>query len=284
MRPGIEPPISTTEPNSPMARAKARPPPLMMAGARVGNTMRRNVVRLLAPSEAAACSTSASASISTGCTARTTNGRVTKASATITPGCVALRCTLIGLCGPYSDNMTMLATMVGNANGRSISALTTLLPGKSSRTSTQAMRVPMTTLISATTTETTIVTRNASTAPGAVTASQKPLQPSSKEWKVNAANGSSTMMLSHNAAVETPSGPTEPLTRNQERSRVRNGDGGLLPASAPALVLGALTISSPCRKWSRYCRIRERTVPCRPVSSRPDPQSSTGCAAAGTRR
>ena len=46
----------------------------------------------------------------------------------------------------------MLATIVGSANGRSISALTTRLPGKSSRTSTQAMSVPMTALTTATTT------------------------------------------------------------------------------------------------------------------------------------
>ena len=48
----------------------------------------------------------------------------------------------------------MLATIVGSANGRSISALTSCLPRKSSRTSTQAISVPMTTLIRATTTET----------------------------------------------------------------------------------------------------------------------------------
>ena len=108
-----------------------------------------------APSEAAACSTSRSASISTGCTERTTNGSVTNASATIRPGWVALRWIPIGLSGPYSDSSTMLATMVGSANGRSISALTTRLPGNSSRTSTQAISVPMTTLITATTTDTT---------------------------------------------------------------------------------------------------------------------------------
>ena len=36
----------------------------------------------------------------------------------------------------------MPATIVGSANGRSMSALTTRLPGNSSRTSTQAISVP----------------------------------------------------------------------------------------------------------------------------------------------
>lgn len=72
----------------------------MIAGARVGSTTRRNVTRLEAPSEAAASSTSLSSSMSTGCTARTTNGSVTNASATASPQRVALRCTPIGLEGP----------------------------------------------------------------------------------------------------------------------------------------------------------------------------------------
>ena len=53
------------------------------------------------------------------------------------------------------------------------------LPGKSSRTSTHAMIVPITTLISATITETNNVTRNDAKATGAVTASQNPEIPSS---------------------------------------------------------------------------------------------------------
>ena len=71
----------------------------------------------------------------------------------------------------------MLATIVGSANGRSMRALTTRLPGKSSRTRTQAMSVPMTALTRATTTAATSVTRSDASATGAVTASQKPRQP-----------------------------------------------------------------------------------------------------------
>ena len=72
---GMLPPMSTTEPYSPTARAKASPVPLMIAGARVGSTTRRNVVRFEAPRDAAASSTSRSSSMRTGCTDRTTNGQ-----------------------------------------------------------------------------------------------------------------------------------------------------------------------------------------------------------------
>ncbi len=72
----------------------------------------------------------------------------------------------------------MLTTMVGRANGRSISALTTRFPGKSSRTSTQAMRVPITALINATTIETITVMRRVASAPGVVTAVTNPAIPS----------------------------------------------------------------------------------------------------------
>ena len=193
--------MSTTEPYSPMARAKASPVPLSTAGSSAGSTTDRKMVRLLAPSEAAACSTSRSASISTGCTERTTNGSVTKASATITPGWVALRWIPTGLCGPYSDSSTMLATMVGRANGRSMMALAQRLPGNSSRTSTQAISVPITALTSATTTEISTVTFSAASALGAVTASHQPARPSSNDLTVRAASGSSTMTLSHRVTM-----------------------------------------------------------------------------------
>ena len=49
-----------------------------------------------------------------------------------------------GLSGPYSASSVRPATIVGSANGRSISALTIRLPGNSSRTSTQATSVPIT--------------------------------------------------------------------------------------------------------------------------------------------
>ena len=62
--------------------------------------MRRNTVNWLAPSDSAACSISRSSSISTGCTARTTNGRVTNSSASTTDAWVKAMLTPTGLSGP----------------------------------------------------------------------------------------------------------------------------------------------------------------------------------------
>ena len=73
--------MSTTAPNSPTARANASATPESTAGSRFGKTILRKTPIGRAPSEAAASSISSSSSISTGCTARTTNGSVTNSSA-----------------------------------------------------------------------------------------------------------------------------------------------------------------------------------------------------------
>ena len=82
---GMLPEIRTSEPNSPIERAKASAIPERIAGRRFGRMIRRKVVSGPAPSEAAASSMSVSSSISTGCTERITNGRVTNSSAMTTP-------------------------------------------------------------------------------------------------------------------------------------------------------------------------------------------------------
>ena len=92
--------MRTTEPNSPMARAKARPAPASMAGATLGRTMRRSTTVLEAPREAAASSVSRSSSASTGWTERTEKGRVTKARAKRMPIRVPATLTPKGLPGP----------------------------------------------------------------------------------------------------------------------------------------------------------------------------------------
>ena len=125
-------------------------------------------------------------------------------------GRVALRCSPIGLRGPYSASSTMLATIVGSANGRSISALTKRLPGNSSRTSTHATSVPATTLTSATISEIPTVSTSAARAAGAEIASHRPATPLSSERVATAASGSRTMTLSHSVATPSPSGPTPP--------------------------------------------------------------------------
>ena len=81
---GMFPEMRTIEPNSPTALPNESAAPERIAGIRFGSTMRRNVWKLEAPSERAASSISWSSSSSTGWTARTTNGSVTKSSATTT--------------------------------------------------------------------------------------------------------------------------------------------------------------------------------------------------------
>ena len=111
--------------------------------------------------------------------------------------------------------------MVGSANGRSMSALTRLLPRKSSRTSIHATRVPMTTLTRATTADVPRVTRSAASAAGAVIASQNSPSPPDSPVNVMAASGSRTITLSHSTDTPMPRGPTAPVTR-----RIRAGSGG----------------------------------------------------------
>ena len=115
--------------------------------------IRRKIVNRLAPSEAAASSTSWSISASTGCTVRTMNGSVTNRNATKTAIRVLAMSTPSGLFGPYSDSSTRPATIVGSANGMSMSTSRTRLPKNRSRTSTQAISVPITTLTSVTASE-----------------------------------------------------------------------------------------------------------------------------------
>src|SRR5699024_4008644 len=117
---------------------------------------------------------------STGWTARTTNGNVTNATAAHTPQKVCCSSRPTGLDGPYRASSTIEATMVGSANGRSMAVSITRLPGKSSRTSTQAITVPITALTPVTASATARVTPSADSAAGAVTASTNPPGPPAK--------------------------------------------------------------------------------------------------------
>src|SRR6185312_5613202 len=147
----------------------------------------------------------------------------------------------MGLCGPYNASITTLATIVGNANGRSITASTIRLPGKLSRTSTQATRTPKTTLIAATTAEIVSVTRNESSADGDVTADTKSGQPPLADCHTIAASGSSTITDSHNIATPMRS------------DVVGRPPGGMPPygGSVSSGPMAAVTvIQSPvCRSW-----------------------------------
>ena len=82
---GMLPAMNTTEPYSPIARAKASANPVASAGRIAGKITRTNVCNREAPSVAAASSLSRSNAASTGCTERTTNGNPTKINAMTTP-------------------------------------------------------------------------------------------------------------------------------------------------------------------------------------------------------
>ena len=99
-------------------------------------------------------------------------------------------------------------------------ALTSALPRKSSRTSTHAISVPVTMLISATSAEIATVRISAARAAGAVIASHNSAGPPSSDLNTTAASGSRTMTLSHSVATPSPRGPTPPAL---ERARVRRG-------------------------------------------------------------
>src|SRR3954454_9541521 len=84
----------------------------------------------------------------------------------------------------------MLATIVGSANGRSMTALTAPLPRKSSRTRTQAMSTPVTTLMAVVSSDMTTVSVSADFACGDVIAGQNR---SVAAFAVSAAIGSATL-------------------------------------------------------------------------------------------
>src|SRR5215216_6126256 len=215
---GRFPDIRTTEPNSPSARPSARPAPETIAGARLGRITRRKIVGGRAPSDAAASSASRSSSISTGCTERTTNGSVTNSRAARTAQRVNAMLMPAGPFGPYRAKSVRPATIVGSANGRSISAFTKRLPGNSSRTSTQAISVPAAALTSATAIDMPIVSLNAETAWFELIAFQKPSRPRSVERATTAAKGSSTTTLSHATETQTSTGG-----RGRPRTRPTGG-------------------------------------------------------------
>src|SRR5215212_1717243 len=119
--------------------------------------------------------------------------------------------------------------MVGSANGRSIRELTKFLPGNSSRTSTQAIRTPMTASIAATTIETIKVKRMAASACLLVMASTNSETPPSKLRATTAASGIRTISVSQ--ATLKP-----PMTAGPVRMRCRRPAGR---DGAPAVVARA---------------------------------------------
>src|SRR3954454_3379775 len=91
--------------------------------------------------------------------------------------------------GPYSVSSTSPATIVGSANGRSMTALTNSLPRNLSRTSTQAIAVPVTAFTTETTTAQPSVSFSAAIDCGFVTSLQNVPQPCERELHTSAASG-----------------------------------------------------------------------------------------------
>src|SRR3954454_10836096 len=144
-----------------------------------------------------------------------------------------------GCLGPYSASSVRPATIVGSANGRSISAFTTALPRKSSRTSTHAISVPITTLMSVTITDTPTVSSSAATACRLLMSCQNWLSPPSNALSTTAASGSSTITLSQTTAIPPASGGRDRLLA--ERAPKAPGSASALLCSGdpqPLLDLG----------------------------------------------
>ena len=97
--------------------------------------------------------------------------------------------------GPYRARSVRPATIVGSANGRSMSVFTRRLPGNSSRTSVQASAVPVTALIATTPPESSNVSSSAARASGFHATCQKWCQPPLAAFAATAASGTRTMML-----------------------------------------------------------------------------------------
>src|SRR3954447_70624 len=97
------------------------------------------------------------------------------------------------LAGPYRATSIRPVTTVGTANGRSIRAFITALPGKSYRTSTQAVAVPVTALISTITPAVANVSFNACQANGFATALANAEAPGSTASELRATSGSTTI-------------------------------------------------------------------------------------------
>src|SRR5437763_13840352 len=125
----------------------------------------------------------------------------------------------------------MPATIVGSAKGRSMSALTTRLPGNSSRTSTHAINVPVTALIAATPSDATSVSSSAETASRPVTACHAAARPPSVALTATAASGRRTITLSQSVAIPPPSAPGPAVARARRRRDHRGAYGAAVSAS-----------------------------------------------------
>jgi len=217
--------MKITEPYSPTAREKPSATPVRSVGQIDGSTTQMKLWNLEAPRVSAARSTSRSRSPSTGCSVRTTNGRLTNASATTMPsGVYATRipsgsssCPIQPL-GAYRAVRAMPATAVGSANGRSMMASNSRRPGKRWRVKAQAMMNPNTALIAAASSAAPKLRRSEASTRGVVTTCQNLAGPSSAERRKAADRGSSTISDTY-SSVHPIVRPNPGSTRNARRLR-----------------------------------------------------------------
>jgi hypothetical protein len=127
--------------------------------------------------------------------------------------------------------MVMPATMVGSANGMSISTSRNRTPRKRSRTSIQAIAVPITALTAVTPSELSSVNRMAASDSGRLSADQKPDHPAPVAFATIAASGNSTSTLSHVTARPSPTDAAPdsgaPASARDPRRRDRTGDAAM---------------------------------------------------------
>src|SRR5471030_41275 len=123
-----------------------------------------------------------------------------------------------GLRGPYKATSVSPATIVGSANGKSMSALRNGLPQKLSRTSTHAISVPATAFTTDTPSDAMRLNFRLASASAAKTSFQN--DPPVKARAATAASGSSTITLKN--VVTIPAGSNDSLRAALFRTATRS--------------------------------------------------------------
>ena len=143
--------------------------------------------------------------------------------------------------------ITSPATIVGSANGRSMIALMTDLPANESRTSTHAMIVPNTAVVSTASVDIASVSLRAETASGDETTCQNPDQPRSAAFEATAAIGSTTM-IRRNVV-------TRPTCRERadETLSLRWAAGAGSPGASVMLLADTLLAGRDAERLSIFC-------------------------------
>ena len=237
----------TSEPNSPIARANASAAPARIAGRRFGRMIAPEVVSLARAERGRRLLHVAIELDQRRLDRADDEGKGDEEQRQHHSAIRCRRCRCRSGCRCRRGRSSMMpATIVGSANGRSMTELTIALPGNSSRTSTQAIVVPMTQLITVTASdEHDGRARAPATACGSVIASQKPARPSSKDF-----SDEERERDQHDQAEpgrDEPRGKQgAPEARHEGRPRER-----YLMSSADSSACGHPEVAARSRRWSR---------------------------------